>query len=85
MAEQTPIPEIAKLDLTSKENRWYYKELTSYLPAAARKLLEEYSQISPEDVDSHVYKMVHLILALRNRPRMVFKQHSRVITDTFTA
>ncbi|KAG4434794.1 hypothetical protein IFR05_009729 [Cadophora sp. M221] len=57
MAEQAPIPEVSKLDRTSKDNRWYYKDLTNHLPATSRQLLEEYSNISPEDVDSHVYKM----------------------------
>ena len=45
-------------DKYSKEHPWYYKDLTSHLAPNSRKLLEDYSHISPEDVDSHVYKMV---------------------------
>ncbi|PVH83973.1 hypothetical protein DL98DRAFT_569337 [Cadophora sp. DSE1049] len=57
MAQQASSPDSSKLDRTSKENRWYYKDLTNHLPAVSRRLLEEYSQIPGEDVDSHVYKM----------------------------
>lgn len=58
MEQQAAPPDPSKLDRSSKENRWYYKDLTSHLPAMSRKLLEEYSQIPAEDVDSHVYKVV---------------------------
>ena len=58
MEQQSATPDSSKLDRTSKENRWYYTDLTNHLPTMSRKLLEEYSQIPAEDVDSHVYKVV---------------------------
>ncbi len=54
----SPVP--SRLEKYSKENPWYYKDLTSHLAPISRKLLEEYSQIPPEDVDAHVYKLVTL-------------------------
>ncbi|KAH7327067.1 hypothetical protein BKA65DRAFT_405529 [Rhexocercosporidium sp. MPI-PUGE-AT-0058] len=48
---------MARLDHTSRENRWYYKDLTNNLPSISRKLLEEYSQVPSEEVFSHVYRM----------------------------
>ncbi|KAH7379861.1 hypothetical protein BKA64DRAFT_648169 [Cadophora sp. MPI-SDFR-AT-0126] len=57
MAQQAFTSYSSNFDRNSKENRWYYKDLGNHLPAVSRKLLEEYSQIPAEDVDSHVYKM----------------------------
>ncbi|KAK0114213.1 hypothetical protein ONS95_013712 [Cadophora gregata] len=57
MAQQASQIYSSNFDRTSKENRWYYKDLGAHLPAVSRKLLEGYSQIPSEDVDSHVYKM----------------------------
>jgi hypothetical protein len=50
--------EAPSLDRSSKENRWYFKELGSHLSPSSRKLLEEYSSIPAKDVESHIYKMV---------------------------
>lgn len=63
----SPVP--SRLEKYSKENPWYYKDLTSHLAPISRKLLEEYSHIPPEDVDAHVYKLVplHSILTLVQR------------------
>jgi len=41
----------------SKENRWYHQNIDVQFKPESRKLLEEYSHIPPEDVDSHIYKM----------------------------
>ena len=49
-----------KLDRYSKQNPWYYQNLTNHLAPDSRKLLEEYSNILPKDVESHVYKLVPL-------------------------
>ncbi|PMD31612.1 hypothetical protein L207DRAFT_591559 [Hyaloscypha variabilis F] len=46
-----------KLDRYSKQNPWYYQNLTNHLAPDSRKLLEEYSNILPKDVESHVYKL----------------------------
>ena len=46
----------------SKDNPWYYENLAGHLALESRKLLEEYSHIPPEDVEAHVYKLVHRLL-----------------------
>jgi hypothetical protein len=47
-------------DRFSKENRWYYQDIDGHIKPQSRKLLEKYSHIPPEDVDSYIYKMVPL-------------------------
>ena len=42
----------------SKENRWYYQSLDNHISLEARELLEKYSQIPADEVDTHIYKMV---------------------------
>ena len=42
---------------TSKDVRWYTKELPKLDPHV-RELLENYSHIPPEDVESHILKFV---------------------------
>jgi hypothetical protein len=49
------------LDRYSKENCWYYQDIDGRIKPESRKLLEEYSHIPSEDVDSHIYKMVRII------------------------
>ena len=46
------------LDRYSKENRWYYQDIDGRIKPESRKLLEEYSHIPSEEVDSHIYKLV---------------------------
>jgi hypothetical protein len=58
MADQNSEAEQLRLRRFSKENRWYFKTIDGHLQPASRKLLEEYSHISPSEVDSHIYKMV---------------------------
>ncbi|TVY53939.1 Methyltransferase ausD, partial [Lachnellula suecica] len=53
LSNQTSKPQLGR---SSKENRWYFKEIANHLPAS-RQLLEQYSRIAPQDVDSHVYKL----------------------------
>ncbi|KAL2043681.1 hypothetical protein ABVK25_012537 [Lepraria finkii] len=36
---------------------WYHHTLTTELTVDARKLLEQYSKILPEDVESHIYRI----------------------------
>jgi hypothetical protein len=55
MAEPTSNP---KFDGYSKELPWYYKDIDGHLAPISRELLEEYSHIPDEDVNSHVYKIV---------------------------
>ena len=42
----------------SKENRWYYQDIDGHIKPESRRLLEEYSHIPSQDVDSHIYKLV---------------------------
>jgi hypothetical protein len=51
-----------KLDMYSKQNRWYYARIDGNITDDSRKLLEEYSHIPAEDVDNHIYKMVFLAI-----------------------
>lgn len=44
----------------SKENRWYYKSIDNHVPLPSRKLLEDYSHIPADEVDSHIYEMVSI-------------------------
>jgi hypothetical protein len=60
----------SRLERYSKENPWYYKDLTNHLAPISRKLLEEYSHIPPEDVDAHVYKLVRLHSSLTHLNRL---------------
>lgn len=54
MAEQITEP---KLDRYSKENRWYYKTIDNHISLEARKLLEVYSDIPIDEINSHIYTM----------------------------
>jgi hypothetical protein len=47
-------------DRSSKENSWYFQDIGDRIKPESRKLLEDYSLISPEDVDAHIYKMVSI-------------------------
>jgi hypothetical protein len=47
-----------KFDPFSKENRWYYKDLTNHISPSSRQLLEQYSHIPRSEVDAHIYKLV---------------------------
>jgi hypothetical protein len=52
--------DVYTLDRSSKENRWYYKDLDDHLTPPSRKLLEDYSSIPAQDVIAHVHRMVCL-------------------------
>lgn len=45
-------------DKYSTAKPWYYTTIEKRLGSEARDLLENYSQIPPDKVDDHVYKMV---------------------------
>lgn len=49
-----PVPEGAR----SVSWPWYHHELTYELTPDARSILENYSKISPENVESHIYRIV---------------------------
>lgn len=54
---------------------WYHHVLTNELTPDARSLLEKYSGILPEDVESHIYSIVSafpltVIYSLRNPGRV---------------
>jgi hypothetical protein len=57
---QPDSPPKPKFDKFSKEHRWYYKNINGHLFPVARQLLENYSHIPADEIDSHVYKMVPL-------------------------
>jgi len=58
----------SKVDISSKELRWYYKDIDGHLAPVSRKLLEEYSHIPAQDVDSHVYKLRDILWSLAPYP-----------------
>ena len=49
-----PVPDGAR----SVSWPWYHHTLTTELTVDARTLLEKYSKIPPQDVESHVYRIV---------------------------
>ncbi len=54
-------PDETPIDLFSRDNAWYKKDIGDRIPDSGRKLLEEYSKIKPEDVDRHIYEMVYFL------------------------
>ena len=49
----------AQTDRFSKGLPWYQKSIENFGPAG-RELLENYSHIPPDEIDSHVLEMVRL-------------------------
>jgi hypothetical protein len=47
-----------KIDSREKDVPWYTDSIGTRLGPAARKLLEEYSHIPPEQVESHIFAVV---------------------------
>jgi hypothetical protein len=52
-----------EVDRYSKKNRWYYKTLDNHISSAARRLLEEYSHIPADEVDSHICTTVSFLIS----------------------
>ena len=46
-------------DKFSKDVPWYHKEIEEFRPAG-RELLENYSHIPPDQIESHVFELVRL-------------------------
>lgn len=56
---QTDVPEaLAKIDRRSKDVPWYSSDMGNKLGDSARELLEKYSKIPADEVESHVYAVV---------------------------
>ena len=49
-----------KTNIRGKDVAWYREEIGDKLGVPARELLEQYSKIPPEEVESHVKKIVYL-------------------------
>jgi hypothetical protein len=58
-AGESPLKLAATLS-RSKQFPWYQESFGSRLTPVCRQLLEEYSQVPPAEVESHVYEMVKI-------------------------
>ena len=56
-----PVPDGAR----SVSWPWYHHELKDELTPEARLVLEEYSNIRPEKIESHVYRIVSTMYLIR--------------------
>jgi SAM-dependent methyltransferase len=60
---QTDIPDAQqKIGSRDKDVPWYNDSIGSQLGPSARKLLEEYSHIPVDQVESHIYAIVRALL-----------------------
>lgn len=53
------VPEVRlKVSTRDKDVPWYTTSIGEQLGPAARDLLEKYARLAPEEVESHIYKIV---------------------------
>jgi len=55
----------AKTAPRSKDLPWFQSKIGSSLTAAGRQLLQDYSGIAPDDVETHIYTIVGDLFAER--------------------